>query len=293
VAYKIVIFYNQYTQGWTETFYTSQTMTFQSFSQPPWTGLFANSIAMRAANTSIYGARWTNESNARVNFSQLFNQYTSVASTPGSEPSSLDWCIKLLCQTEQSRHIFIRGLYAPWVTRNSAGQSVPTAQLLQAFQNYLTSIVACQLQVKLLENPILFPALPQAQVLSIAPNPANAEQSLLTLSASLGLPISPPLYVRFLKIPRNDIPGFPVKCQVLGLSGAGNTIITVPWRFRASSTPFAPQQMQVVQQLYTYSNIMQSSSLSPTWQTISFNERKTGKAFGVPRGRTRVAVSRR
>lgn len=293
-TYKVVVFFNQFTQGWTETYYTSNLMTTKSFQDPNWINFFNSSIAFRGHGTYIYGARWTQEGSVRVNYSQLFQNYDSpFGSYPSEEPASLDWVVKVLTNSGYSRHIYLRGINALWVQRNSDGISIPNPNLLSAFTLYLQAMVNLQLQVKVVQNPILNPGLPVQQVLSVSPNALNVERSDLLMSGALGLAVTPPVFVRFLKTPRNDLPGFPAKAQILNVFGAGSTSISIPYRYRGNGLNVNPQSMQVVQALYTPETIINSNGSAPAWQTISFNERKTGRAFGVPRGRSRTVVSRR
>jgi len=291
---KVVLFFNQDQQGWTETYYTNAVLTYQSFNTPPWVNFFQKSMAMRGPGCYLYGARWTDEAATRVNYSQVFDfAYVSVASS-GPEVTAVDACLKLLTVNEYSRHLFLRGLYQPWVIRSPVnGAPSPAPALLLAITNYIIAMNQLGLCVKIVENPAVFPGLPNAQVLQVVPNPANGEQSILTLSQALGIATPPAAKVHFGRIPRNDLPGFPAACVLANqIAGPPPTII-VPWRYRASTPTYTPQAMHVYASVFNYVQIAAPSAISPTWQLVSFQERKTGRAFGVPRGRARVALTRR
>lgn len=294
--YKITLFYNQFTQGFTETWYYSGTLVPNYFASTALNALFNASMAFRHPNVALVAARYSVVGSPRQTFTQFFsgkygNPGTIQSITP--DPSSLDLLIKIYSVGGSFKHMYLRGLNQSDTYRNpNTGLSVPTANLQQAVTNYLSACYAQSWAIQQQQTVATDSGLYTANVLQVATNPAQEEQSLVTVSGTPVFAGAQPWYVRFARVPKNNLPGFPRICQVQGVVNGPPGVITIPYRFRAQASPWFPQNMAVVQQLYTYPLIYAPVQAQGVFQFLSFLERKTGKAFFVPRGRTRVAINR-
>jgi hypothetical protein len=295
MAYKITIFYNQYDQGWTETFYTNQTLTPNSFDFPAFVKFLQASINIRGDGVYIYGARWTQLGAARVNYSELFEDtYASGATAGLEEVTAVDYVVKILNVQNQYRHLYLRGLPQVDVVRDEgSGAPKPTAALINGINKYIQAAAQLLLCLQTEQTVTTNPGLLTGGVVSIQANPANAEQSIVTLNQSPTFSGTAPYFVRFNRVPKNDVPGFPRECQALSAVVVSPFSIVIPYRYRAQNTVTYPNNMTFTQQLSNYFQIVSPTTGNPGWSGVNFQERKTGRAFGVPRGRSRVVVSRK
>jgi hypothetical protein len=292
--YKIVLFYNQYTQGFTETWYYTGTLAPYSFQSSPWQTMFKAAIKFRGVGVSLVAARYSiigaPHTAFTVFFGNLYTQPTQGITLP-PDISAEDLLIKVSTENAQWKHMYIRGLQQSDTGRNpQTGGPMPSAFLTMNLQAYISAAWNIGLALQVQSTPVSNPAIVKYQVTQVNPT-AGVNSTTLTLSAPF-VPIgTAPYYVLFHGVPKNDLPGFPKSCQVLAYTSPGG-LMTIPYRYRANTTPYDPLKMSVYQLLYTYPVIAQPSYFNQTLQFINFLERKTGKAFFVPRGRVRPAVTR-
>jgi len=294
--YKITLFYNQFTQGWTETWYYTGTLSPSYFTDTPLPSLLFNSIQFRAVGTSLVAARYSIIGQPRSTFTTFFgNKYVTppVAGGKPADVSAEDLLIKLLANGGATKHMYIRGLQWQDTQRDpETGLPDISAFLLQGLQQYLTSCFINQWAIQAQQNPFANPGLFNAQVVSIAPTAGNSEQSDLVINFAPVFAGTNPSVI-FHGVDKNDLPGFPRACPVVAYGNAPSPYIRIPYRFRAATNPYLPQRLTLWQQLYTYQPILQPQVSSGQLQIINLLTRKTGKAFFVPRGRTRAAITRR
>ena len=295
--YKIVLFYNQYQQGFTETWYFNGTLVPSFFLTSSFNSVAQASMSFRHPAVTLIAARYSIDGQPRSTFTQFFGQkyaQSPVQYSGTPDPSSLDLLIKLYSVAGQYKHMYIRGLNQADTTRGFlVGDSRPSASLISGLQNYLSQAWSIGWGIKTAQTVFSNPALWQSQVQSVAPHAANPETSdvqTLTMPVFSG---GPPFYVRFARVPHNDLPGFPRQCQVILYTSATPGVITVPWRYRANLSLTTPQNMAVYQNIYSYWQLATPTQSLGYFQPLSFLERKTGKAFFTPRGRTRAAITRK
>lgn len=296
--YKIVLFYNQYDQGFTETWYTQTTMTAGIFVyDPQWQSFFASAINFRGGGVSLVAARWSEIGNPRASYTWYAGaQFIEIGGTgQNDEPSAVDWLVKVNVSDGSSKHMYFRGLQASDVLRDPVtGGPKPSARLLAGLNTYMlwcNSLGLCiQRQQTTKENG----ALVNAQVIYVRQNLVQTEQSDVVLYTAPVMFGPPPYYVRFSNVPKNDMPGFPRNAPVQGLTVLAPFYVTVPWRYRANNSASTfPQNMRCIQLNYLYPAVGLPSFANGKLQSVNFLSRKTGRAFFVPRGRSRAVVTRR
>ena len=81
-----------------------------------------------------------------MNFSQILGSTYQSAATISPEVTAVDWVIKVLAGTNQYKHVFLRGLFQPWVIRNATtGGWGPTPNLVSAVNKYMQRAAAAGL----------------------------------------------------------------------------------------------------------------------------------------------------
>lgn len=296
-SYKITLFYNQFTQGFTETWYATGSYTAGTFGLPVMQDFFKAADDLRSPSCVLVAARWSQIGAPRNSFTKFFGaKFASTLSPSSSAPdlSAEDALVQIYATNGAKRHIYFRGLSAVNTPRNPVdGLPQPTAYLLNAINQYLFAAYQAQLAIQVQVTTVANPALPSTTVFSVIANPGNPEQSICSLSNPPTWVGGSPLYARFSRIPKNNLPGFPRTCEVQGVSAGPPYQITIPYRFRAGTAIFAPQNMQFTQLLYTYPILLSPSNVDYSVQLVNFTERKTGRAFFVPRGRASTVITRK
>ncbi len=294
--YKIVLFYNQYQQGFTETWYYIGTLDTFSFTNVLWDSFCSACWRLRAAGVTLVAARWSVVGAPRQSYTYFFgNKFNAPAQQIGLVPdiSAEDLLIKINVAGGYSKHMYLRGLSQLDTGRSIiTGGPKPSAALIQNVQAMITAAYNLGLCIQVQQTVASNPALPSAAVFMIAAATSNPEWSTLTLQTTLPLQGNPPYYVRFSGVPKNNVPGLPRTAQVLNYSAGPPPYIYIPYRLRASSTDVYPPKMLATQLLYSYPTLLPGQIISGNLQLINFLSRKTGKAFFVPRGRTRAAINR-
>jgi hypothetical protein len=291
MALKIVLFYNQFDQGWSETYYvnvnTPPSAYLDSISQRQWSRF----VSLRHVSCSLYAARATVLFGARQSdttvFSgarQLYGSQGTSTSSPGTtaDLSSTSANIRLVTDPQTpSRVVAIRGLLDADVVRDAFGGSTPSATLNDGISRMVGQIIQLGWQVRTESRP------PASPFLWIYPNSlvsANTQSSNLQLNAAAALNLTTYPMVVFQGIPHDDLPGFPRTATVQFQSAGAPFIVTIPYRFRASTTPYIfGARFRFCSLGYEFTNIS-------GWEFLSFQERKTGRGFGVPRGRSKGLV---
>jgi hypothetical protein len=291
---KIVMFYNQVAEGWTETYYVNTL-------QDPYSYIFSITnpqlqplVTFRHSSVYIYAIRATTIGGIRQSYTYFYPGSAQLTGQPvgiafgipapvgqlaWAGPSSEDLHCTLIDINNHKRPLYLRGLNQVDVIRNPNGQSAPSPYLAGGIKAMNTALMKLGWCIQY-ENRPPNNGLVWNQVMTVAPTAAGSPFSQLTLAnAPVGI-VPGQTQIVFQGIPTDYLPGFP---RITIPVAAGGMAITVPWLFRANSTPYQPQKMK-----YTVVN----NGYGQIIGTIpgEFSERKTGRAFGVPRGRSRAKV---
>lgn len=287
---KIVMFYNQGSAGWTETFYHPATTPPQFFAGVSG-NLFAKAIACRAPATVLFACRASSVDAPRSSITKFFgNSYVVPPQAgPDKQPDIVgtDALVALNTSLGNNRKLYLRGLNDFNTLRSASFFSEPTALLNNGIQLYVNAMIAAQLQIRFGVRP---PSggLTWYPVISVRPWTSSTSQSLCVIQ---GLPVwAGNTQVLFEGVPKNDLPGFPRLANIVGPSTQdplpADTDIYVNYRYRASTSIVYPSNMKVVLNTYQFSPIAD-------WSFEAFTTHKVGRAFGVARGRARAAVKAR
>jgi hypothetical protein len=283
---KVVFFYNATNEGWTETYYAlgsdPQTYALQYLTQ----SRLQKFVNPRESNVTFFEARVSLIGSPRVTYSLVQNQLPQplVASEFAPDVTAEDALILMRSLVGPPRHLWLRGLPESSVVYDTLGNPTPPAVLLAQIQAMATAMSAMNFCIQNATIP-----LPNAnnwyQVTAMQPSLTNGSATVLTIAPQWApSPPYPPIYFQGLN--KNLTPGFPRQLIPLSVLLSGTvTEVTVPWLFRAPNNPFLPMKMKFTPLAYT----------TPTIQSVSFERygtRKTGRPFGVPRGRSVVAVKR-
>lgn len=286
MACKVVLFFNQDDQGWTETYYhgaSDPKILLNSFSDSFWN----KSITFRAVGTQLFSARGTQlNTTQRVSYSLFFQgaHIQGVEGAAGSDPdvTATDALFTLYTSPIGSRKAYYRGLRDSDTLRDANGFSQPTALIARQLNTWIQALSDNKFCIRVGGRP---PDLGLVWVNVVQVEPiASGPYSKVTVDAPSGL-VAGVSQVQFQGVDKNLLPGFPTKAKVVGVSETSDAhSFTVPYKFRGASNPTFPRaNMRACKVAYTYTVI-------DDWAFEEFHTHKTGRSFGVPRGRSRAAV---
>jgi len=286
VALKIVIFYNSGSQGFSEVYYTpdnNPTVILES----AWDNVFSKGILFRAKPCTLFACRATNYNGPNGTFTRPLSQRFYIPAededTPATTSNDAVWTLKGI--GGKSRNVSLRGLEDTAIARDVTGQDLLDATVNKLMRNYFSALADAGVGIKYQSkaDPM---ANPEFQIQSIAAGPQPTQNSVITLFQAIpgGWAAGTPLI--FHGIPTDDAPGFPKYCKAIAVNAPNPQEIIVPYRLRSQATVF-PRNMRVRQSQFSY-----DAFKNGTAYFIRFSERKTGRAFGALRGRSRAAVTR-
>lgn len=288
MALKVVFFFNAAQEGWTETYYAvgsdpktwAQTnLTFANLS--PFINIRAGFVSFFEARVSLIGS--PRKTYSLVGTQLPPNPSAAFTNSPPDVTAEDALCV-LTSATGINRHLWVRGLVESEVVFDQAGTPTPPPLLLVELDAMFQSMVRMGLSI---QNAVIPTPSSGAwfSVVSMAPSASLVPSTVLTAGPSWtpSLPY-PPLY--FQGIDKNMTPGFPRQLLPLFVTNiSGSLEVTVPWLYRAASNPYSPKKMKFTPLVESYNPIT-----SLTFER--YGTRKTGRPFGVPRGRAAVAVKR-
>lgn len=286
MALKIVVFYNQGAQGWTETYYSNTTVdpyTYLGTTLPD--ALLKRLVNFRHALTELVAVRVSDTITPRLSYTRSFiGAYTGGFQKPTTDTpdvTSTDAVVKLVTSVGASRKIFVRGISDKDVERKPNGIVNPSSYLLNGVREMVNALVSNQWCIRIQIRP------PAAGYNWIPVDSVNTVGRFAVIKT----PIDPQIVitnggrVTFQGVPKDDLPGFPNQADVIGVSHVAPFSITIAYRVRNSEAIYIPAKMRFVQLGYRYVPIFAGNF-------NSFSEHKTGRAFGVPRGRASVTIRR-
>jgi hypothetical protein len=280
MALKVTLFFNQFTNGWTETYYTIGTDPYAYINQLNIPILANQALYFRAAGTYLYAIRASLIGGQRLNYSQVFGQqYASPATLLGdADYPSIDVLVKISTPIAIKRYFWFRGLEEVDTTIVDGVQTISAAirQALFRYINFLTN--NCSAMIQYYQRP---PAggLFWTPVAQITPAGGPTQPfSFVQVAAGFGFTASYLQRIAFVGKPVDLLPGFPVRTYVANFVAGPPPVITVPYLYRGPGPIEYPTKMKVVVQVPQY-----QSFGTPVIERITSH--KTGRAFGVSRGR--------
>jgi hypothetical protein len=290
MACKVVFFYNQGASGWTETYYSTQsTANGAVASITP--ALLKAAIACRAPGTQLFAIRGSVvDVLPRSSITLFFGNTYIVPPQAGDDKQpdivGTDALMSLSGASFQpQRKLYLRGLNDFNTLRGASFNSEPTGLLIKGIDLMMKNVVACGLAIRYGIRPPTSP-LVWYPVLKVGPFGSSPNWSTVNVQ---GLPTwTAGTQLLFEGVPKNHIPGFP-RLGVLRVNAipstvtVGTTDLIIPYLYRSDVDEYHPPAMRVTQNVYGYAAI-------GGWQFESFTTHKTGRAFGVARGRSRAVV---
>jgi len=275
--YKVNHFFEEFDQGWTETFYLSSSQSPQAIASYSPADRDAV-VGWRSPGVVFQSIRVADADNPRTAFLFIVNQ--SVAPKSGVSPDITATMALIQLNAASGagqRHLWLRGLRDQDTVRDDAGNSVPSANLVIAMNNYINLMLAKQYAIRVLRNRTVNPFIP---VVSFAPQ--NATSTVVTLGLLAPLPVVGDV-VYFTGVPEDDLPGLRGQFRVIGQ--AGNTF-TIPYRYRNQANQVIPSKPCFYRKaLYDYNAI-------GSGRFERFGSRDTGRPTTRFRGRRRGQIFR-
>lgn len=280
---KIVHFYQQKDQGWTETYYT-QDATVGSFRQKITRQGLEKFAGIRAPLTNFVAVRITELTGQRNSSLYLISpaipgnaHQLNISNLGNPEPVSTDSLSIIYGQTGKSRRIAIRGIRDSDVIRDFTGLDTVGPNWVNDFGFMVQQMVNWGYCIRWGSYPKP-PGNPWFNVSSITPS-ATPGFVVVTVGG-----IVPPGYqsgdrVHFVGIPSRGLPLFGSNHTVTQGGPNANQFV-IPYGIQ-SSIPAVLSRMFVTIQSYAYDPISYGVF-------ERFSERKTGRPTFVPRGRRRA-----
>lgn len=295
---KLVLFYSQQQRGWSETWYAASAGDVRNVIQSALSdSVRSKCVSFRHPLTYLIGARATAIGTAKQSYSEQFgNAYHGLSLTVGQstpDVASTD-CVLAVdgIQTGRKR-MYIRGLNDDDVKRSSDGEDVPSASLRTGLANYLNAMRIAGFGLRILVQPPNG-GLSWTSCLRVIPVTGDASHADVITNDAVVNPIVKNGYVRFSRPPFNDLPGFPTTAKVIDVNPGGNNGVRISY-FLREQAPVSTKYMQVTAVAYDYPAIAAVSAAATS--TVSnpliierFSEHKTGRPFGLLRGRARSKV---
>lgn len=286
---KIVVFFNQAQNGWTETYYTSASQGGINPYNAPFLQWMQARYAILAPPGRIYGFRVSSITLPKQSQIWLFqDDYQQGLGQAGGNTLppdyvSVDLLVQVIGVTGKMRHIWIRGLPVAYVSRDVYGTFVLSPAASSAVAKVFNAMYKCNLSIRYLIPPGSAGVV-QYPIFSVGPTPGMPNNTQLTTTALTSFPLSGSNEALFTGIPHDDLPGFPrITLGWNPTTTAGVGTINIPYRYRASVALYNPQKLKMQNLLYGLDGFNDLSVQGVT-------EHKTGRPFGSGRGRSRVLV---
>ena len=286
MALKLTLFFNMNQQGWTETWYHPSSLDPVAFINGLQDAFYQASVAFRGPNVLLYAIR-ASVVGTRKNYSYPLQRYNYTGPPSGGagdyqEDVATDAVFKIYGQLGQKRHVFFRGLRDLDVEKTLDGADNPSARLTKLVGLWIAQLAAYNLSIQYLVKPpngglVYYPVDIVAPFSATSPNSNLAVPVPVPLGGTSGI-------LLFQGIPRNDLPGFPKQVAPISQTGTTPNTVMIPYRYRAQTATYSPQKLKFCILTYAYDVVSFP-------EFVSFSERKTGRAFGASRGRSRVAVA--
>jgi hypothetical protein len=287
---KVVLFYTQFQRGWTETWYHNES--------DPRTLLrtvlneikLNNASQFRHQNTFLVAARATSTIGQRLSYSISYGtKYHGTAKRTNQKTpdvASTDAVIKVDGVQFGTKRMFIRGLNDDDVTRTVDGTDAAVGGLLTGMADYVNSMAAGSFAIRTLDKPPTNGTVWYG-VVKIIPVAGDIPHSDVITKKPTGGEITLETRVRFARVPFDNLPGFPANSEVIEIGPGGLNGVRINYYLREQA-PVFPVSMQLVVLQYSYPII--KPVLETDIQFERFSERKTGRPFGLQRGRARAKV---
>lgn len=294
MALKIVVFYNEGAEGFTETYYANTTTNPYAYINSLTNKQLYPLVSYRDQNTLLYAIRASTIGPTRQSYTYVYagnsamnglgpvnqNQPGPTSSLP--DVTSTDAFCALYDIAGKRRPLYVRGLNDSDTILLQNGQSTPSPYLNKGLMGHGSALVSLGWCIQWENRP---PAgLAWYYPVICAPGTV-AGTAVLTFNEQIAGVVPQQSALLFQGVNRNTFPGFPRQPIVYSVTNVGGLWqYYIAWSVRQTTPPPSiPAKMRCCLVSYQYTPINELLF-------EKFGERKTGRAFGVPRGRSRAVV---
>jgi len=297
MASKITFFFEQVGSGWTETWYHNNSAPDTVVKTFLTADILNRAVKFRHRLTYLKAARATGIGGSKLSFTRSYgNDYHgSDIGTGDSGPDivSSDAVVAVDAIQVGRKRMFVRGLNDEDIRRSSVGRDVPSGNLTAGLINYLNAMSQAGFALRILDQP---------------PNAGLVWSPVTSVKAVVGIPtmvdvktiddVAAPIVVggnvRFSRVPTDSLPGFPSKAKVIAMNPGGVAGVRISYTLRGGVEVFPPS-MQLTNLSYSYPIVAGVGAgfftlVSNPLVIERFSEHKTGRPFGLLRGRARSKV---
>lgn len=294
---KVTFFFEQVGSGWTETWYHLMSDTKQLITTLLTANLLTRAVSFRHQLTYLKAARATRlEGNKESYTSSYGGDHHGTGgglAEVGPDVVSADAVVKVDALQSGKKRMFIRGLADEDIRRNAVGRDVPSGQLTAGLTNYLNIMAQNAFCIQKVTNPPTG-GIVWVPVTSVKAVPGIPTQVDVKTIDDVVPPIAVGARVRFSRAPGDKLPGFPPNAVVIAMNPGGVPGVRISYGLRGGIEVFPPS-MRLVHLAYEYQVIGGVAtgffSLIANKLTIErFSAHKTGRPFGLLRGRARSKV---
>lgn len=284
---KVVFFYNQYKQGFSETYYINSAIDPQAWLDTLPGSAIRGLTDMRGLSTVLWAVRASTVDAPRKSAIRLvrgdFGGLTFPAMTLAQQLSdvvSTTAVLRLFGALGKPRRVFLRGLRDIDTVIDTAGTDNPSATLIGYFKKYVNALKTLSLCIKYTVLP------PDGgkfwfHVSEVHPQVINSAYAACVIGGIVAWPgnMNTGDYVVFQGAPSTYLPKWPRIAQIVARTAGAPWELTIAYRVPSQSN-LIPAKMRLTQFTPAYDAIT-------TGEFERFSEHKTGKPFGMLRGRSK------
>lgn len=283
---KLTFFYNQYKQGFSETYYLN--VTNPATAVTGLTDKFLTAMTQfRSLATLLYAVRGQQIESPFRSFTRLVRGafQGAVQTDPDAQPDVIATTavLQLVSQEATKRRLFLRGLPDDYVKRDAFGNDLFVGTFKTQVQTMVKEMIAAQFAVRKQTRPPIG-GLAYARVELLSPDPANAAFTRLLLPVTAGFTPVVGEKISFRGIPAERLPNFPRINTVISQAVVAGAL-TVSIRYAL------PGALSVNPVRMTASNIIYAYEPISEFTFERFSQHKTGSPFGRLAGRKRAVRS--
>jgi len=297
MACKVTFFYEQVGSGWSETWYHNNNDPKSLVQTVLTANVLKRAVDFRHPLTFLKAARATRIGTPKESYTRSFGtDYHGLGAglvEVGPDVVSADAVLKVDAQQMGKKRMFIRGLNDEDIRRSSVGKDVPSGSLQAGLTNYLNVMSQNAFCIRVLQQPpagglVWFPV---TSVAAVAGIPTQVD---VKTADEVAAPVAVGGSVRFSRVPGDSLPGFPPQAVVLALNPGGVNGVRISYNLRGGDTVF-PASMRLIHLAYEFQPIGGVatgffSAIANPLTIERFSAHKTGRPFGLLRGRARSKV---
>jgi len=297
MACKVTFFYEQVGSGWTETWYHASNDPKSLVKTVIDANVLKRAVDFRHPLTYLKAARATfigqQKDSYTLSYGSDYHGSGAGLVEVGPDVVSADAVLAVDAQQFGRKRMFIRGLNDEDIRRNAVGRDVPSGALQAGLTNYINVMSQRAFCIQKITNPPTggIAWVPVTSVKAVVGIPTQVDVKTVD---DVVAPIVVGERVRFSRVPSDTLPGFPPNAVVIAVNPGGVAGVRISYSLRGGVEVFPPS-MRVIRLAYEYQPIggvaVGFFSLVANKLNIErFSAHKTGRPFGLLRGRARSKV---